>query len=170
MKHIPLRNSDLKVKVDNADYEALSKYNWTLKHQHNSCYALRNDHGKTIYMHRQILGLVKGDGLFADHINGNSLDNRRNNLRIATISQNSTYCKRRKEKKRLDGYFGIKKIKDRQYVVRKFAKHPTPTIKYSTARKAAKAYDELAIRINKEFAILNFPKKSKKLYLSGQAS
>ena len=41
-----------------------------------------------LYMHREILGLRRGDGLQADHINGNKLDNRRANLRIVTAATN----------------------------------------------------------------------------------
>lgn len=37
-----------------------------------------------------MLGLVKGDGLFADHINGDKLDNRRENLRILTPGQSAS--------------------------------------------------------------------------------
>lgn len=40
-------------------------------------------------LHRWILGLVKGDGLIGDHVNGNPLDNRRSNLRIVHASGSS---------------------------------------------------------------------------------
>jgi len=40
-------------------------------------------------MHREVLGLKKGDGLHGDHINGDTLDNRRINLRVVTNLQNS---------------------------------------------------------------------------------
>jgi hypothetical protein len=39
-------------------------------------------------LHRLILGLVPGDGLEVDHINGDPLDNRRANLRAVTRAQN----------------------------------------------------------------------------------
>jgi len=41
---------------------------------------------KRIYMHRLILGAKKGE--VVDHINFNTLDNRRKNLRIVTYAQN----------------------------------------------------------------------------------
>jgi hypothetical protein len=47
-----------------------------------------------ISIHRQILGLTKGDSRVGDHIDPwDTLDNRRGNLRIATIGQNARNCK-----------------------------------------------------------------------------
>jgi hypothetical protein len=40
------------------------------------------------YLHREILGLVPGDGLVVDHINGNPLDCRRSNMRACTQGEN----------------------------------------------------------------------------------
>jgi hypothetical protein len=36
---------------------------------------------RDIYLHREILGLLPGDGVVVDHVNGDTLDNRRENLR-----------------------------------------------------------------------------------------
>ena len=44
----------------------------------------------TLHMHRMIM--LPPDGMDVDHINGNGLDNRRNNLRICTRSQNHVDC------------------------------------------------------------------------------
>lgn len=57
-------------------------------------YAVRNARkGSTIYMHRLILGLEVGDARLADHRNGDTLDNRDGNLRIATAAQNCRNCR-----------------------------------------------------------------------------
>lgn len=45
--------------------------------------------GKTIYLHREILGLTVGDGLEGDHKNRNKLDCRQGNLRVVTPAQNN---------------------------------------------------------------------------------
>jgi hypothetical protein len=51
-------------------------------------YAVRWQDGSTVYLHRLILGLARGDRREADHINRDKLDNRSNNLRVATRLEN----------------------------------------------------------------------------------
>ena len=82
--------------VDDEDYEELSKYKWhaqRIYHSDSLWYARREGSvdGKRIVnlMHRQLLGLVASDGMIVDHINKNSLDNRRCNLRIVSYAENS---------------------------------------------------------------------------------
>ena len=41
------------------------------------------------YLHRLVLGLIKGDGTICDHVNRNRLDNRRANLRVVTAAGNA---------------------------------------------------------------------------------
>jgi hypothetical protein len=50
---------------------------------------------RSVSMHRQILGLVPGDGKFGDHANRDTLDNRDSNLRVATRSENNRNSIRR---------------------------------------------------------------------------
>jgi hypothetical protein len=57
-------------------------------------------------MHRVIMGLSKGDGLEVDHINtGETLDNRRDNLRIANDSEQQS--NQRKSRANTSGYKGV---------------------------------------------------------------
>jgi hypothetical protein len=75
--------------VDHADAEAVSAYSWSMHRQgYARRYTLRGE-GKRrqVYMHREILGLGLGDP-DVDHINGNALDNRQENLRTCTNAQN----------------------------------------------------------------------------------
>jgi hypothetical protein len=82
--------------VDVADAEAVSAYSWSM---HNYGYAARETRvgGKrtTVLLHRELLDLEPGDGIQADHINGDPLDNRRVNLRIATNAQNGQNRRKR---------------------------------------------------------------------------
>lgn len=73
--------------VDEADYEALAVHTWCIS---VNGYAVRKKPGGKgiIFMHRQILGMTEGDGRKGDHVNRDTTDNRRGNLREATQAQN----------------------------------------------------------------------------------
>ena len=81
--------------VDDEDYEWLNKWEWYVHSKYgNYWYAKRTkqkESGKRqdVFMHREILGLKFGDGKLCDHINQETLDNRRSNLRIASRTVNS---------------------------------------------------------------------------------
>lgn len=87
-----------KTLVDEDDYVKFFDYVWLAEWQKSvgSYYAKRHEmvNGKsiTIYLHREILGLPRNPGrgclLKADHINHNTLDNRKCNLRICDNTQN----------------------------------------------------------------------------------
>lgn len=82
--------------VDEADYVLLKYFRWHLFGGYVG-HSRRDENGKSIvlFMHRIIINAP--DGLEVDHINGNPFDNRRENLRLATRSQN---CMNQKPKTR----------------------------------------------------------------------
>ena len=86
-RFLPLRKPNGRIVgytlVDRADYERLRKGLWRLTPKGY----VQRCNGQML--HRELLGLVPGDGLECDHANRNPLDNRRSNLRIATHGQNS---------------------------------------------------------------------------------
>lgn len=97
MQFITLSNG-LVTKVDDEDYEMLSQVPWTAQwnRQRTKHYAVRRERiGPTRkdrkqiaeFMHRIIMDPPKG--LFVAHKNGDTLDDRRANLRIVTNRQNS---------------------------------------------------------------------------------
>lgn len=91
MKEIPLTQGKSAL-VDDEDYPRLSKPRWYAQKDGRTWYAGR--HSQTdpagnrhlILMHRAIIDLPKG--MEIDHINGNGLDNRKENLRVVTKRQN----------------------------------------------------------------------------------
>lgn len=92
--------------VDWEDYERFKRYAWhfTFNSTKRKMYATRNTrlHGRhgpqcKVYMHKEVLALCPPEThprlpqqILGDHKNGNSLDNRRCNLKWATPSENSS--------------------------------------------------------------------------------
>jgi len=162
MKQIPLTQGMFAL-VDDDDFEALSKWKWHANKSKGNYYACRNSprvnkKRTSIKMHRQIMN-VPNDGLFIDHINGNGLDNRRENLRLCTNAENTRNS--RVSSSNTTGYRGVslhgptKKFRAR-------IKSDDGTIylgHFKTAIDAALAYDFAAKRFHGEFARLNFPKQ-----------
>lgn len=72
--------------IDLDDVDKVKQYKWHIKKSDNTCYAVYNDKGNTVFMHRIILE-YDGDK-DVDHIDNNGLNNRKTNLRIITHSLN----------------------------------------------------------------------------------
>jgi hypothetical protein len=90
VKKIELTNGKFTL-VDEEDFEYLSEYSWYVYSKNKTReYAGNIDNG---YMHRTIcfvgMGIDLGEKDVVDHINGDTLDNRRCNLRVVTHRQNS---------------------------------------------------------------------------------
>ncbi len=87
MKEIHLTQSKVAL-VDDEDYERLKKHKW-YAHLHRRIYYARRKEigGAAIEMHHEIIGKPT-DGLITDHIDGNGLNNQRNNLHHVTVREN----------------------------------------------------------------------------------
>lgn len=81
--------------VSQCDFQLLSQYKWhAVRCRGGRWYAARGEQREggrvvRIYMHRQILGLGPGRDILADHINGDGLNNTRENLRAVSPSANN---------------------------------------------------------------------------------
>lgn len=103
-------------------------------------------------MHREIMGLSIGDQREVDHINGNRLDNRRCNLRLATHEQNMHNARRRKDNS--SGFKGVSwKVRDRKwYAAIEISGKRIHLGVFDTAEEAHVAYCGAADRLHGEFA------------------
>jgi hypothetical protein len=111
VKEIPLTQGMFAL-VDDDDYERLCLRKWKVQRAKNTCYAERGVYrvvdGKpkteSVKMHREIMGLVRGDSCEVDHINWNGLDNRKTNLRLASKGDN-THNQRLREGRKYKGVY-----------------------------------------------------------------
>lgn len=82
--------------IDEADRALLSPHTWRVD---RDGYAYRKTtvngkDGSMVFMHRVVFKAL--EGMIIDHIDGNGLNNQKSNLRVATVSQNSANCMKRK--------------------------------------------------------------------------
>ena len=157
MKNIELTKGKFAI-VDDEDYERLSKYNWCIQGQ----YAARAKSKKlgefggrlTIFMHRFIMGLGdKSNDRVVDHINGNPLDNRKENLRICTNREN---LRNSKVHNRF-GYKGVVSYRGGKYQAMIWdGKRNLHIGMFKELEEAARAYDRKAKEMLGQFARLNF--------------
>ena len=84
--------------IDLEDIPKVQSYHWVIRYdkRHPKHYIEARVYNKRLHLHRYLMGL--GFEKYApektvDHINGNSLDNRKSNLRICTKSENSKNIK-----------------------------------------------------------------------------
>lgn len=156
-KEIFLSNSPLSVLVDESDYHHLSGLSWHLHFGYAARCLKVNGRQKRIFMHSEIIG--RAPGLECDHMNGNTLDNRRTNLRLTSHGQN---CKnRRLNKNNTSGYKGVCwDTKSKKWRVQFQLPGKRKSYWFGDPIEAAKHYDLLAKEHFGEFARLNFPEES----------
>ncbi len=158
MKKIPLTQGKFAI-VDDEDYDWLMQWKWCAQKAGRTFYAVRSFRvaGKKIkvQMHRSILNVRKG--LETDHINHNGLDNRKQNLRTCTRSQNG--CNLSPRKGYTSRYKGVSWNKGRWQASIKYKGKTINFSRHDSEIDAAKAYDVKAKEIQREFACLNFKEK-----------
>ena len=145
--------------VDDNDYARLNLYQWFLSKTGYAVGFVPGSDGRfqLVYMHRFILNA--GPDQLVDHINGQPLDNRRQNLRLVTPQQNG-------QNKRLSplSCTGLKGVGWHKRRHKYHARIQLQGIRYhlgffDDAETAALAYDEAARRLFGAFARCNYPDK-----------
>lgn len=156
MKTIPLTKGYFAI-VDDEDYDMLVRdYKWCISHSGKSdrkkaVARVHGGKGTLCSMHRVVANAPKG--MDVDHINRNTLDNRRSNLRVCTRSQNNA-----NRPKRSGEFKGVHFDKAKSYWVAQAASRYIG--RFSSAVDAAVAYDLAAIKHFGEFALTNFPREN----------
>jgi hypothetical protein len=149
------RGAGLFAKIDDEDFPIVSKYKWYL----STCgYAITNYwKGRKNHFHLMLHHLVFGKkkGLTIDHINRDKLDNRKENLRVATFSLN-----RINNSARADSKSGIKgvcwKKREKKWVAQININGKRKWLgNFINKEDAANTYDKVAKQIYKNFAYLN---------------
>jgi hypothetical protein len=168
VKEIPLTRGRV-AKVDDADFAELSRYSWRAVPHHSNpdmfiaAATIRDANGNwvNVLMHRMILGLTSAD-LQGDHRNHDTLDNRRENLRIASPQQNS--FNRRSVRSSTVPFKGVYahsgRPKSKPFKAEIRCRRERYFLGYYVvAEDAARAYDQKAAELFGEFAYLNFPEQ-----------
>ena len=156
MKTISIKNTYL-IKVSDCDYEMLSQYTWHInKTNFGMLYARTWDNSvnpkKAIYMHRLILNVPVN--MQGDHINGDTLNNTRENLRLVSRQQN---CFNRKFSDR--DCKGVSLTKNGKWHVQITDPQTKKKIHlgyHIDKIEALKEYDAIAKKLYGKYARLNF--------------
>lgn len=156
---VPLADGRFAI-VDSDDAAYVGQWNWcvTAGGGGDWPYATRSvqvGHGRshrrriTVRLHRDLMGAA--DGTEVDHINGNTLDNRRSNLRMATSSQNKWNTRLRRDNR--TGYRGVRKRSDCERWAAEIAYKGRRTYlgSFPTPEAANAAYSAAADRLYGEF-------------------
>lgn len=153
---VPLSGGGFAV-VDIADIPLICDQAWQRSRvPHNrTSYAMATTAGKTVMMHRMILGLKTPRKIFVDHIDGDGLNNRRANLRECTLRQNQ--YNRRSSRGSSSKYKGVSLKSGKYEASITIAGKGCYLGRFESEEDAARAYDATAKKIHGKFARLNIP-------------
>jgi hypothetical protein len=153
MKEIPLTQGQVAI-VDDGDFEWLSQWKWKAftATAMKTAYAYRSKK-RVILMHRAIMG--EPTGKVVDHINHDTLDNRRDNLRTCTWRE-SNFNRLRQSNNR-SGYIGVfwDKWHNRWKAMITVDGKQVRLGSFKDAVSAARARDAAIKRLHGDFAVLN---------------
>ena len=139
--------------IDDDALPFIEQYRWSID---SSSHVTSNTYGHRVHLARLILELSKDDARQVDHISGNPLDNRRDNLRLCTPLENARNRPMRSDNQ--TGYKGISFRKHENKYIARISPYPGERIflgRFGTPEEAAAAYDRAAVLYHGEFARTN---------------
>ena len=143
--------------VSDAKFEMVSRHRWysmtpSRRGLSWSTYACTRINGKTVYLHRFVLGLEPGDKRKVDHIDRNGLNCQDENLRICDASQNSGNSVRHRDGS--SRYKGVSYDKGRQKWKAQICQDYKNRLigRFLTEEEAAAAYDREASKVFGQFS------------------
>lgn len=153
MAELYIKGSDIPVRLDDADLALVRGRKWRAMRKGNLVYAVASERKGATLMHRLILGAPRG--MFVDHINGDGLDNRRENIRLCTNSQNMMNI--RKSPGRSSRFKGVSwDTKNRKWVAQIEKNRITTYLGgLDSEERAARQYDRAARLMFGKFARTN---------------
>lgn len=165
MREIPLTKGYV-TQVSDEDYEWLIKYRWRAEKIGKYHYASTSFGKKTVRMHRLILE-ISDTKIQGDHIDHNTLNNQRENLRACSHQQNN--ANKPKKEGTTSKYKGVHwNSKHGRWVAAIRLDKQTGLGMFETEEAAAEAYNKEVVKRHGEFAVVNVidwdnpnPKKSK---------
>ena len=148
--------------VDLNDAHLVREYSWHrggTQNRYAVAYAKKGRGKAPLYLHRLVMGA--GDSDIVDHIDGHPLNNRKENLRIVTRSQNAA---NRSKTYNSSGYRGAFYFPSKQkYKARLTCDGGVFSGPYrATAEQAAHDWDALARALFGKHATFNFPRKGER--------
>lgn len=142
--------------VDAEDFERVAAIKWQIlitKRGYIAAVRARLKNRGPRMMSRFIMDAL--DSQFVDHKNGNTLDNRRTNLRLCTRCQNG--CNARKLTAGHSQYKGVTRHRQKWIARIIYDRTKIRLGQFDQEEDAARAYDDAARRYHGEFASVNFP-------------
>ncbi len=137
--------------IDKEDYLRVSQFKWYAHYNSNKqYYALTGSKYKRQSLHRLIMSCPKG--LCVDHINHDTLDNRKINLRICTKAEN---CRNRRSNIGISKYKGVTFHKGKWRSRICLQRKDMHLGYFDTEQEAALTYNMCAKMLHGEFAKLN---------------
>jgi hypothetical protein len=156
------KRGNFKVVIDDEDWTTVKNYKWSIHYKNGKVESVQTTVRKrgvktTLILHRLIMNVCTQ----IDHIDGNALNNKKENLRVCSTAEN---CRNRdKHKSNSSGYKGVtyfrqkNKTTENVYIVARICVNYKKIHLgiFSTEKEAAIAYNAAALKYHGEFARLN---------------